>query len=134
MYRVSTNHTRGALFIFPCHCVCVKGGARCGSRASGAFKYPTHPWFWLPCIHLAVYGHPKAPKAVFLGCELDSIKCILVRVLYSGLVKSSQVLLSLGSLVVACFSVALSLYNDSAPLSSPDLPCHLCALSQDFRT
>lgn len=135
MYRVSINHSRGMLFIFPCHCVCVKGRL-CGSWASRAFKYPTHPWFWLPCIHLAVYGHPKAPKAVFLGCELNSIKCVLVRVLYSCPVKPSQVLFSFGSPAVACINIALFLYNDwqhSAPPSLPDLPCHLCTLSQDFR-
>lgn len=124
MYRVSINHTRGAgtLFVFPCRCICVEGGL-CGSWTSWAFKYRTHPWFWLPCIHLAVYGYPKAPKAVCLGCELDSIKCVLVRVLYSCPVKPSQVLFSFGSLAVACISVALFLYNDwqhSAPPSLSD--------------
>lgn len=83
----------------------------CGRWASWAFKYPTHPWFWLPCIHLAVYGHPKAPKAVFLGCESDSIKCVLVRVLYSCPLKPSQVLFSFGSFSDACVGRALFLYN-----------------------
>ena len=88
----------------------VQGG-HCGSWTTWAFKYPTHPRVWLPCIHLAVYGHPKAPKAVFLGCELDSIKCVLVRVLCSCPLKPSQVLFSFGSFSVAGTGRVLFLYN-----------------------
>lgn len=78
----------------------------------GAFKYPTHPGFWLLYSSSCLWT-PKAPKAVFLGCELDSIKCaVLVRVLYSCPLKPSQVLFSFGSFSDACTGRAsYSLYN-----------------------
>lgn len=50
-----------------------------------------------PSIYLAVYGHLKAPKAVFFGCELQSIKYCSVRGSYLCPLIPSQVLSRVGS-------------------------------------
>lgn len=50
-----------------------------------------------PSVYLAVYGHLKAPKAVFFGCELQSIKYCSVRGSYLCPLIPSQVLFTVGS-------------------------------------